>query len=65
MIQPRRIPFYFKRCITLNSKQQQDLVALKAAGEKAARDYWQWDEEAQNYKHYDEGSSVPIWYNPP
>jgi hypothetical protein len=65
MIQPRRIPFYFKRCVTLNSKQQQDLAALKAAAEKAASDYWQWDEEAKNYKHYDEGSSVPVWYNPP
>jgi hypothetical protein len=65
MIQPRTIPFYFKRCITLNSKQRQDLAAMKAAAEKAARDYWQWDEEAKNYKHYDEGSSVPVWYNPP
>jgi hypothetical protein len=65
MIQPRRTPFYFKRCIRLNSKQQQDLAAIKSAAEKAARDYWQWDEEAKNYKHYDEGSSGPVWYNPP
>jgi hypothetical protein len=49
----------------LNSKQQQDLADMKAASEKAVTDYWQWDEEAKNYKHYDEGSSVPVWYNPP
>jgi hypothetical protein len=65
MIQPRRTPFYFKRCTKLNLKQQQAVAATKAAAEKAARDYWQWDEEAKNYKHYDEGSSVPVWYNPP
>jgi hypothetical protein len=65
MILPRRAPFYFNRCTKLNLKQQQALAAAKVTAEKAARDYWQWDEEAKNYKHYDEGSSEPVWYNPP
>lgn len=65
MIQPRRTPFYFNRCSELNLKQQLTLAAAKAAARKAARDYWQWDEVAKNYKHYDEGSLEPVWYNPP
>jgi len=64
-IQPRITPFYFNRVSKLNLKQQQALAAAKAAAEKETRDYWQWDEAAKNYKHYDEGSSDPVWYNPP
>lgn len=65
IIQPRRAPFYFNRCTKLGLKQQKALAAAKTIAEKATRDYWQWDEEAKNYKHYDKGSSEPIWYNPP
>jgi len=65
MIQPRRTPFYFNRCTKLTLNQQQALAAAKATAEETAREYWQWDEEAKNYKHYDEGSSGPVWYNPP
>ena len=65
MIQPRTTPFHFTRYRKLNSKQQQVLAAAKAAAEKTTREYWIWDDAAKNYKHYDEGNSEPVWYNPP
>lgn len=54
----------FKRCRELTMEQQAKLAISRESIEKEAFDYWQWDEEAQNYKHYDEGCSEPVWYNP-
>jgi len=65
MIQPRRARFPLKRCNTPSPEEQQALDEARAAAERAAREYWIWDKEANNYKHYDEGNSEPVWYNPP
>jgi hypothetical protein len=65
MFRPESRPFSFKRCRDLTPKRQAKLAATRAAAEKEAADYWQWDEDAQRYKHYDEGCSEPVWYNPP
>jgi len=65
MFRSEKSPFSFKRCRELTPKRQAKLAATRAAAEKETSDYWQWDEEAQSYKHYDEGCSEPVWYNPP
>ncbi|CZR60529.1 uncharacterized protein PAC_10425 [Phialocephala subalpina] len=65
IMQPERRPLSFQRCRDLTPRGQAKLAAARAASEKEAAEYWQWDEEAQKYKHYDEGCSEPVWYNPP
>jgi hypothetical protein len=65
MIQPKRARFPLNRCNNPTPEEQQALDEARAAAEQAAREYWIWDKEANNYKHYDEGNSEPVWYNPP
>jgi len=65
IMQFERRPVSFKQCRDLTPRHQAKLAAARAASEQESMDYWQWDEEAQNYKHYDEGCSEPVWYNPP
>lgn len=65
MFHPANGRMFFKRCLNLNKDQQKLLTATRRAAEKTAEEYWTWDDDEQNYKHYDEGSSEPVWYNPP
>jgi hypothetical protein len=62
---PERPVGSFRRCETLDSRHQQVLEEAKAVVEKESAGYWIWDENIKNYKHYDEGSAEPVWYNPP
>lgn len=64
-VQQRRPPGLFTRCGNLNPSQEQALAEARAEAAKRTADYWQWDEEMKNYKHYDDGSAEPVWYNPP
>ena len=63
--QPVGARFSFRRCLGLTERQRLLLAETRAATEEASTEYWTWDEEAKNYKHYDEGCSEPVWYNPP
>lgn len=65
IIQSERRPHPFQRCRNLTPRGQAKLAAARAISEREAAEYWQWDDEAQKYKHYDEGCSEPVWYNPP
>ena len=65
MVQPRQNRATFAQCHDLNLSQRNSLAAARAEAERITADYWHWDEEVQNYKHYDEGSLEPVWYNPP
>ncbi|KAE8454013.1 hypothetical protein EG329_007789 [Mollisiaceae sp. DMI_Dod_QoI] len=65
VIQPERRHASFKQCEDLTPRSQAKLAAARAASKQESANYWQWDEEAQNYKHYDEGCLEPVWYNPP
>ncbi|KAH8685799.1 hypothetical protein BGZ60DRAFT_426268 [Tricladium varicosporioides] len=53
-----------RRCTELGDEKRQILDRARAIAEKEAGAYWIWDEEVQQYKHYDEGCADPVWYNP-
>lgn len=57
--------FPLTRCLEPTPKQRLALAETRKATEKASRAYWTWDEETKKYKHYDDGCSEPVWYNPP
>lgn len=64
-IQHERSTDSFRRCHNLTPQQESALAAAKAAALKETSEYWIWDEGVKQYKHYDEGCSEPVWYNPP
>lgn len=63
--EPRIESLRIRRCTELDDERQQILDRARAVAEKEAASYWIWDEEVQQYKHYDEGCTDPVWYNPP
>ncbi|TVY57300.1 hypothetical protein LSUE1_G009181 [Lachnellula suecica] len=63
--QPEGNLFGFTQSNMLDQGRQLALEQAKAASERDAAEYWIWDEEVKNYKHYDEGCTEPVWYNPP
>lgn len=64
-IRPEPASYHFRRCYDLNSRQETMLQAAKAAAEKESAAYWEWDAKEKKYKHYGEGCTEPVWYNPP
>jgi len=63
--QPERSVLGFTQCKTLDSSHRLALEEAKTVASKESSEYWIWDEQVKNYKHYDEGSTEPVWYNPP
>jgi len=55
----------YPRITQVTSSPRQLLPAEREALNKIWESYWQWDEEAKNYKHFDGGNAEPVWYNPP
>jgi len=55
----------FTRIKEVSSSPRQLFPAERESLNKTWESYWQWDEEAKNYKHFDEGNAEPVWYNPP
>lgn len=65
LVQERRSQGMFTQHHDVYSGRSRALEAACIEAERRTADYWQWDEEVQNYKHYDAGSTEPVWYNPP
>jgi hypothetical protein len=51
--------------LPLHQAQAYPRAGLTTETEDQGNNYWIWDENAKNYKHYDEGRAEPVWYNPP
>ncbi|KAF4633843.1 hypothetical protein G7Y89_g4275 [Cudoniella acicularis] len=64
-LQNRNVSLSIKRSKEPSASDQRVLAEAKAVAEREAVAYWIWDEEVGRYKHYDEGCSEPVWYNPP
>lgn len=45
--------------------RQEYLREIHNKQESVASSYWEWDNKAGNYKHYDEDIAEVVWYNPP
>ncbi|KAH6713000.1 hypothetical protein BKA61DRAFT_67093 [Leptodontidium sp. MPI-SDFR-AT-0119] len=63
-LQPRR-SYPIRQCHNLSPEQESALAATKAAALEETSGYWIWDKEVKQYKHFDEGCTDPVWYNPP
>jgi hypothetical protein len=53
------------RTDALEERAQRLYDDASIVADREASKYWTWDEEAYRYKHFDDGSDVPVWYSPP
>jgi hypothetical protein len=52
------------RTVTLEERAQKMLEEAEIVADREANAYWTWDQEAHQYKHFDDGSEEPVWYCP-
>ncbi|KAH8685796.1 hypothetical protein BGZ60DRAFT_101530 [Tricladium varicosporioides] len=48
--------------LKLSDARSERLKEARALAEKEANNYWIWDKDVGNYKHFDEGCADPVWY---